>query len=192
MSIVRARGETQITASGDYKQLSSSSAAVLPGGGWIVTWVDTTVGGDHQVFQQRFDAAGQAVTPDPIQVSTSGNFSRSTPKVAALSDGGWLVTWTSDLDPDVGGAVVYQQRYDRHGNAQFTKDGSAQERLVSAADGQNDNASVSALPDGGWIVTWQADTFDGNGADIYLQRYDSSGSPQFQREGGAARHAGKP
>ncbi|MGF9758363.1 hypothetical protein AAII07_24485 [Microvirga sp. 0TCS3.31] len=145
--------------------------------------MDSTQESEHNVFQKRFDARGQALTSDPIQVSTFEGFPRSTPKVTALLDGGWLVTWTSDLNPDVGGAVVYQQRYDRDGHAQFTKDGKAEERLVSVDNGQNSNASASALPDGGWIVIWQSNRYNDNGTDIYLQRYDSNGNPLFPNEG---------
>ena len=35
--------------------------------------------------------------------------------------------------------------------------------------------SVATLADGGWVVSWQSDSQDGDRGGIYLQRYDAAG-----------------
>jgi Ca2+-binding RTX toxin-like protein len=96
------------------------------------------------------------------------------PTVTALSDGGWIVAWTA-LEYTGTGSNLYQQRYDAQGNAL-----GGQTIVNATAAGDQKEAVVTALPDGGWLVTWHSrgqDAADTWG--IYQQRYDANGEPQF-------------
>jgi Ca2+-binding RTX toxin-like protein len=90
--------------------------------------------------------------------------------VAALADGGWVVTWASDgQDGSSGG--VYGQRYTSGGVV------SGPEFQVNAfTTGDQSNPSVTALSDGGWVVTWNSSEQDGSGYGIYSQRYSADGT----------------
>ena len=90
--------------------------------------------------------------------------------VASLSDGGFVVTWTS-LGQDGSSSGVYGQRYDAFGNAL----GNEFKVNTNVTDIQA-WPSVAALADGGFAVTWQSYGQDGSGYGIYGQRYDALGN----------------
>jgi hypothetical protein len=142
---------------------SASSVTALSDGGWVVTWTGYT-GESQNVYQQRYSASGQKVGSE-TRVNTTTNGNESGSSVTALSDGGWVVTWTGTP-----GAIfdVYQQRYSASGQ----KVGS--ETLVNTTtDGIEARSSVTALSDGGWVVTWQGNA--SGTQNIYQQRYSASG-----------------
>ncbi len=92
--------------------------------------------------------------------------------VAALSDGGWVVVW-ADYSNDLESYVIYQQHYDSSGQRLLpvgTK--------VKATQAEGDQLLldpqpvVTALADGGWVVTWSAvPTVDSQIKYIYQQRF---------------------
>jgi predicted Fe-Mo cluster-binding NifX family protein len=89
--------------------------------------------------------------------------------VSGLADGGWVVSWMS-YQQDGSGYGIYQQRY----NADGTTNGLETQVNTSTAQGQ-ENASVTGLADGGWVVTWMSSHPSGNSYHIYQQRYDVTG-----------------
>src|SRR5688500_9704819 len=112
MTMLSSTGEMRVnTVTADYQNYSS--VIRLADGGWIVTW--TTVQGvtGLEIRQQRFAANGLAVGSESI-VNTFNEGSQDSPSVTSLTDGGWLVTWTSD-GQDGSGSGVYQQRYSKGG-----------------------------------------------------------------------------
>ena len=70
----------------------------------MVTWQSNNQDGDSLgVFGQRYDVTGAPVDSE-FQVNTHTQSSQSEPSVAALSDGGFVVTWQSeDQDGSDGG-----------------------------------------------------------------------------------------
>ncbi|WP_395709584.1 DUF4214 domain-containing protein [Reyranella sp.] len=110
-----------------------------------------------------------------VRVNSTINGTQTYPAVAALAGGGFVVTWTSATTSGVAGNEIYGQRYDSSGvrqGAEFT--------VNSTFTGSQALSSVTALADGGFLVTWQSDQ---NGAfDIYARRYNASGvatAPEF-------------
>lgn len=81
--------------------------------------------------------------------------------VAALADGGFVVTWTSE-----GQNGIYGQRY----NASGVQVGS-EFRINTTTDSSQLSSSVTALGDGGFVVAW-ASSYGG----LFGQRYDSNGT----------------
>ncbi|MBX3532127.1 MAG: putative Ig domain-containing protein, partial [Rhizobiaceae bacterium] len=151
-------GETQInTVSADIRGVV---ATALEDGGWVVGWDRNSF--NEQVFQQVFDAAGNAVGGEVhVNTTTSGrNFSSD---IEALPDGGWVVAW-STVDDE-----VFQQRFDANG------DPVGDETLVNITNGGNNHEpKVTALADGGWVVTWSQP--DGDQSGIFQRRYDDEGT----------------
>jgi hypothetical protein len=149
---------------------ANSSVIGLADGGWLVAWQSMGQDGDDLgIYQQRYDADGAAVGAE-THVSTHATGRQAEANVTALADGGWVVSWRSDgQDGDSSG--IYQQRYDADGDA------SGSETLVNTFTTGNQSAqSTTALSDGGWVVTWSSNGFDGNGTGISQQRYDADGA----------------
>jgi hypothetical protein len=128
------------------------------------SWQGNGSGDDAGIFVQRFDAAGAPVGGETL-VNTTTVGGQSEPSIAALTDGGYVVTWQGGTGVD---AEIFAQRFDASGAAFGT------EFLVNTSiSGLQVAPSVAALADGGWIVAW---TY--TGASIVLtQRYDASGTP---------------
>ena len=118
---------------------------------------------------------GIATTPEAdggeFRVNSTMNNAQLDPSVAALSDGGFVVTWNS-LDQDGSNWGVYGQRYDNTGAA----DG-PEFRVNTETLGDQRYSSVTALPDGGFVVTWNSSGQDGSDWGVYGQRYDENGAP---------------
>ena len=157
--------ETQVNFFSSSSQLEPS-VTLLTGGGWVVSWTSYQ-NGTPDIFQRAFDANGVAIGMD-TQVNTETALDQIGSSIAALDDGGWVVTWRSE-DQDGSELGIYQQRYDENGAA---VDGEV--RVNGHTASNQSYQSVTGLADGGWIVTWASDGISGN-YDIYQQRYHSNG-----------------
>ena len=94
-TVVTAQGEFRVntTTLGDQSQ---STVTALSDGGFVVTW--TSVGQDGSgcgVYGQRYSSTGEAVGSE-FQVNTATLHDQIAPMVAALPNGGFVVTWTSE------------------------------------------------------------------------------------------------
>ena len=96
---------------------STITAAGLADGGYGVTWVTPrTADTSPDIYARRFDAEGVACPCGPEKrVNTftdSLNLAiRTSPAIAALADGGYLVTWVSIGQGGFEGSALYAQRY---------------------------------------------------------------------------------
>lgn len=139
-----------------------SVVAELPDGGWLTIWES---GGD--IHQQRYSFNGSKIGGE-ARVNTTTSEGQSDQSVTSLADGGWVVTWTSQRQ-DGSGDGVFQQRYNAAGQA------IGGEILVNTTTTyEQEYSSVTALPDGGWIVTWQSEELD-HSWNIYQQRFTADG-----------------
>lgn len=153
--------------------LGSSEIHVLPAiaglgdGGWLVTWT-VEDGAEFDVLQQRFDATGLELGfPEVVNTFTAND--QGNPAVAALADGGWVVVWESG-GQDATLRTIYQQQYDAYGSPV-----GGEVRVSPAAMQAEEHPDVTALADGGWIVSWEEG--DANGLGLYQQRFDARGNP---------------
>lgn len=162
------------TAAGDQKL-----AVMAPdgAGGFFVAWEDYRVsGGESNVYLQRVTGAG-AIAPgwptDGLGVCTV-----SAPQgypCLAVSNGSAIVAWEdnrSALSSD-----IYAQRVSASGAVQWAANGVA----VCTADNNQLFAAIVADGAGGAILAWQ----DGRlgDPDIYAQRLNGSGVPQWTADG---------
>jgi hypothetical protein len=145
------------------------SVTALPDGGWLVTWTSQNqdVGWNGGIYQQRFNKNGVAQFPADKLVNTNINLDQSQPSVTALKDGGWVITWVTE-GQDGSGTGVYQQRYNGTGD----KVG-GETRVNVLTEGSQTKPAITALPDGGWLVTWESHSSTGNA--IFQQRYSATG-----------------
>ena len=107
---------------------------------------------------------------DELQVNTYINESQASPEVAALADGGFVITWHS-LGQDGSDRGIYGQRYDSIGNPVGNEF-----QINTYISGSQSNPSVAGLPNGGFVVAWESNGQDGSNSGIYAQRYDSNGN----------------
>lgn len=145
---------------------SHASVAGLSDGGFVVTWQEWMGEYYTDIFGQRYAADGTPVG-SVFLVNTNRDFRQDEASVTGLSDGGFVVTWTSGLlsREDQG---IYGQRYAADG----AKDG--HEFLVNTPiDGIQTDSSVTGLIEAGFVVTWDSDRLDGSGQDIYGQRFST-------------------
>ena len=104
------------------------------------------------------------------QVNTETTSTQSDPAVAELSDGGYVVTWTSSGDQDGDSLGVFGQRFDANGDP-FGGEFQVNTTTASAQL----QPEIAGLSNGGFVVTWSGIGAD-TSYDIYAQAYDSSGN----------------
>ena len=114
-----------------------------------------------------------AGTEFSVNTNTANN--QTGPSVTSLSDGGFVVVWTT-MDPAQDGSdyAVKAQRFDANGNPVGT------EFLVnSQTTNYQSTPDVAAFPNGGFVVTWVTGdtTQDGDNTAIKAQIFDASGNP---------------
>lgn len=147
---------------------SETSVTALADGGFVVVWVsDGQDSSEKGIFAQLFDASGTRVGEE-FQVNSHTSGDQWQPAVASFDSGGFVVTWTSeDQDGSEGG--IYSQRFDASGE----KVG-GETRVSSATVLDQSAPDVVTLPDGSYMIAWQAEDAANDRA-IYAQAFDTNG-----------------
>ncbi|NGX62239.1 MAG: hypothetical protein K940chlam9_01734 [Chlamydiae bacterium] len=155
------------------------SVASLNDGGFVVVWES-----DWQdesflgIFGKRYDDSGVVIGTE-FQVNTYTESRQWFSSVASLSDGGFIVVWSTQagtLDRDSYG--ISGQRYDIFGN-----EVEGEFLINSYTQDTQEEPSVASFKSGGFVVTWDSLEQDGYLLGVFGQRYDSSGKktgPEFQ------------
>jgi hypothetical protein len=144
--------------------------ATLKDGGWVVNWASSGEDGDgYGIYHQRFNADGTKHGGE-THVSTTTDDVQFEPAVTALSNGGWVETWSS-RDSLATSFEIYQQVYNANG-----KKAGGETRVNDVGDGEQSHSAITALKGGGWVVTWQTHDEHQDAFDIHQQVYDKSGN----------------
>ncbi|CAO3433711.1 beta strand repeat-containing protein [Azospirillum endophyticum] len=145
-----------------------TKTAALADGGWIVTWTSQD---QADVYQQRYAANGQAVGAE-TRINTVTANGQAWTRATGLKDGGWVVAWeTTNGNQDGSGRGVYQQRYSAGGQMV-----GGETQVNSYTAGDQGDASIASLSDGGWVVTWHSTGQDGSGIGVYGQIFNADGT----------------
>ena len=156
--------------------IGDSPIVTLADGGWLVAW-QATDGDSEQIRFQRFRADGTRDGSETT-VTTDGMFHDVAAlqglAVAALDDGGWIVTWVLGREDTVesGDGRVMFLRYDDAGNPVGCPVTVSSHETIETS-----YPSVTALSDGGWVISWTNTGADGDGDGIYQVRYTADGMP---------------
>jgi Ca2+-binding RTX toxin-like protein len=184
MPIARINPEFTVnsTTRGDQDE---SSITVLSNGRFVVTWSDgsvpTSPAGFKDVLARIFNADGTQAVPDFV-VNTARSGHQIESKVAALSNGRFVVTWSDYRSTgDTEGSVAIRARIFNGDGTQFVPD-----FLVNTTTryGQFDS-SVTTLADGRFVVTWSDDSETGgdtSGTAIRGRIFNANGTqsvPEF-------------
>ncbi|MCB1332837.1 MAG: cadherin-like domain-containing protein [Roseivivax sp.] len=147
------------------------SVSGLQGGGFVAAWTS-----QNSVFAQLYDATGTAtgaafqVSQHPLHTSGSPG-TNSKLLVETLSNGNFVVSWSGDETNDLSSAANFRL---------YQADGTAltgQTRANTNLPLQQRDQSVTALDDGGFVMTWDSINQDGSGSGLYAQRFDATGAP---------------
>jgi hypothetical protein len=163
-------GDTQVnTTTSTY--LRTPAVTALADGGYLVTWTKWIGEKSYGVYGQRYAADGTPVGAEFL-ANNGGMDTGNGPAVAALNDGGYVVTWYSWGQAGEGGSLgVYGQR--------FAADGSkiGAEFHVNTYTYDNQYVpSITALDDGGFFVTWSSGSQDSFYDGVYARRYAADGT----------------
>ena len=138
------------TSGGQY----GPSLTALTGGRFVVTWNDDSLtGGDTSsgaIRAQVFNADGSKAGTEFL-VNTTTNDAQAQPDITALSNGGFVVTWTdlSRTGGDTSEFAVRAQVFDEVGNKSGT------EILVNTITNSHQvEPTVAALTNGHFVVAW--------------------------------------
>ncbi|MBN2417274.1 T9SS type A sorting domain-containing protein [bacterium] len=139
-------------------------------GGAIVVWQDGRVSDNDDIYAQRIDGQGNpAWTVNGIPLTTAAGDQMD--PVATVSGDRIVVSWVS-------GGNVYAQALDTTGSTLWTGGGVP----VCTADGTQNYVSISGDRDGGVLIAW---TDNRTWYDIYAQKLDAAGTPQWTANGKA-------
>lgn len=137
---------------------------------FIITWY--SYGNEASgagIFARGFYNTG-AYQSTEFQVNTFTTNDQMNPTVAALNDGGYVVTWWGRGLGDTQG--IYGQRYDSIMNPV-----DSEFQINTFITSTQQNPSVAALKGGGFAVTWQSNIQDSDGWGIYAKMFTPPSPP---------------
>jgi Ca2+-binding RTX toxin-like protein len=144
------------------------SLATLNNGNMVLTFTDDSSDPDGDIRARLFTPDGTAVDLDFEVIATANDDSDS--NVAALADGGFVVTYTRDFgagERDIRAAV-------------FNSDGSVRTSFVSvdqdAPATDSNSAQVAGLANGNFVVVWEQEPALGGDSEVYFRLFDASGT----------------
>ncbi|MEJ8573168.1 hypothetical protein [Microbaculum marinum] len=147
-----------------------SSVAGLAKGSFVVIWQSHGQDGDgYGIYGQRFNARGKARGRE-FRVNRTTRSDQWLASVAALKDGGFVVTWAS-YDQDAYG--IFGQRF----NAKARRKG-GEFRVNNTTAGEQSDPSVAGLAKGGFVVAWDSVNLDGSETGVAARRYNARGRPK--------------
>ncbi len=141
-----------------------SALATLSNNNFVDVW-QRNVSGDHDIYFSIYTSAGAPVISVAPVTGGFSTFEETDPDVAALRDGGFVVVWTDGAGDASGSGIRATIMSNTGANV-------APDFLVNTTqDGQQNEANVVGLRDGGFLVTWE----DDNAFLIRSQRFDALG-----------------
>ncbi|MCR6499318.1 hypothetical protein MUO32_09770 [Shinella sp. CPCC 101442] len=144
-----------------------TNVTALGDGQYVVTWPNN---GDETVRAQIFGADGHAIGSEIVAGTGYQENGLQPLGVTLLSDGKFVIVWP--VPGDDGSGDVRAQLF----NANGSTFGDAF-RVNSHTLFVQTNSKLSALPGGGFVVTWESLQQEGDQRGVYAQLFDGSGNP---------------
>lgn len=138
-------------------------AVTLTNGNFVVAYQSSAGGGDI-VFTLRSGTYASAVASETV---ASGASAQTTPQVAALTGGGFVVVWNDAAGDGAGDAGVKAQIYTSAGVA-----AGGVIALNTTTSGAQSEVAVTQLADGAFLAAWTDDASNS----VKGQRFNASGT----------------
>ncbi|WP_137156340.1 calcium-binding protein [Rhizobium sp. FKL33] len=152
--------------------VSYVSTEELANGNLVITWSTSGTDGDaFGAYMKIVESDGDVVLAE-TRVNTYTSGSQAQQEVVALDGGGFAIVWTSN-GQDGSGNGVYMKVYSASG-AEIL----GETRVNTSTNGAQENADITALANGGFVVSWTS----GNEANVYMKVYDSLGNEVLDEE----------
>ncbi len=145
-------------------------------GGAIIVWVDKR-GGTKDIYAQRVDSNGTMLWTANGVAACAKAGSQDNPRVLGDGANGALIVWEDDSTA-LGTPDLFMQHINASGSILWGGGG----YRICAALGAQINPKMVTDGSGGAILTWQ-DKRNGSDYDIYTQRVNASGIPQWTNGG---------
>ena len=160
--------ETQVNSYTNSNQENPNITA-LNDGGYVVAWESNGQDGSrYGVYLQQFNNNGEKIGLE-TQVNSYTNSNQENPNITALNDGGYVVTWESN-EQDGSNYGVYLQQFNNNGE----KIG-LETQVNNYTNSDQKNPNITALNNGGYVVTWESNEQDGSNYGVYLQQFNHNG-----------------
>lgn len=145
-------------------------------GGAIITWYDRRSGTNNDIYAQHINSDGLVQwTADGVIVSAASD-NQYNPTIATDGNHGAIITWEDRRTSGV--YDIYAQRVNSAGTMLWTADGVP----VCTATLEQNKPKIMTDGMGGAIIHW-LDHRSGVDDDIYAQRINSAGLPQWTADG---------
>ncbi|MBD2461923.1 right-handed parallel beta-helix repeat-containing protein [Oscillatoria sp. FACHB-1407] len=154
---------------------ATPTVAAYPDGSFVVAWQSRNFGGtEYDIFARRFDAAGVPLGGEFLVNPNQANFQQNA-AIATLANGNFVITWDSrqQEEGDSSSSLNIFARV-------FAPDGTPLTNQFPVNTASNENQAepaITALKNGGFVVTWHSNRQDGSEYGIYGQAYDVNGTP---------------
>lgn len=126
-----------------------AGVVVLADGTVVISWASFGRDGSLEgIFAQKFSADGRKIGAE-FQVNQWSAYNQRNPSIAALADGGFVITWISELQRGPASVDVFVRVFDLNGlpvGPEFPVNTSTNQLCA--------NPSVTASPEGGFVVAW--------------------------------------
>ncbi len=140
-------------------------------GGFIAVWESENIDDSGRaIVVRRFNADGTAINNEIVVNSTIAG-DQTSPDIAALSDGSYVVAWQSAYD-DGSGTNIVARVLQNDGFPVGT------EWMVNDFRPENqERPKIAAMSDDSLVILWQSGGQDSSGYGVYHRRFLSNGSP---------------
>jgi len=132
--------------------------------GRIVTTWESEAGGTSAIRMRLFDTQGNSLGGEQLVFESAGQ-DQADPAIAALTDGGFVIAWSS-RNGDGNDYSVAFQRYDANASATT----GSPEQANTVAGGPQFQPQLAALPGGAFVVVWVAQD-GGLDQDVMYRRF---------------------
>ena len=181
LSVPNVQVTSSATTGGDLKDYWASSDGV---GGSFSFFTDDrqNPGGNESVYCQRIDRWGNVkFVANGVAIATICTADQDRPKSTDDGSNNAIVSWQDDRSSPGSADDIYAQKIDSNGVVQWAANGV----LICSAVGKQDKTWIISDGAGGAIIAWEDARMDvaGGTEDIYAQRINSAGVPQWTANG---------
>lgn len=170
---IRASSEFRVNTVAANDQRGATIAA-LSNGGFVIAWTDTSPGATSAGYPAKFQlfAKNGAKIGGEVTIDTSGTSTFDTVRVAKLAGGGFIASWVGEVWS--GGYILstqaFGQVYDEAGQPVGSR------LTLTEATPYHWDLSISSLPDGSFVVSYQKDQGSSFEEDIHARLFTAKRS----------------